>query len=333
MKFLVTGAAGFIGAHLSSQLAKMGHQVVAVDNFSSYYSTELKKLRVSCLLSAKGIEFHEYDFKDRVQVKSLFSTNKFDSVLHLAAQPGVRLHSSEYSKYVDDNLIAFENTLSATVLNSTPNFLYASSSSVYGNSKRSPYSEKEKGLEPVSFYGATKLANEILVPPVVRNSHTKARGMRFFTVYGPWGRPDMAYFRIIASFLVGSPFTVFGDGNVIRDFTYISDVVNSIIGLDTELSNRPLGFSDLVNIGGGNPSSLNGMIAQISNQFDFSSKFDHSEFNVNDVEGTHAETSYLYSLTGNRPSTSLQEGLINAIEWAKSPDVRNNLHRWVTSVG
>ena len=333
MKFLVTGAAGFIGAHLSSQLAKMGHQVVAVDNFSSYYSTELKKLRVSSLLSADGIEFHEYDLKDRVQVKSLFSRNNFNSVFHLAAQPGVRLPSSQYSKYVDDNLVVFENILSSTVLNSIPNFLYASSSSVYGNSKLIPYSEKEKGLEPVSFYGATKLANEILVPSVVRNSHTKARGMRFFTVYGPWGRPDMAYFRIIARLLVGSPFTIFGDGNVIRDFTYIGDVVDSIIGLDSELSNRPSGFSDLVNIGGGNPSSLNGMIEQISRQFDVSSEFDHSEFNANDVKGTHADTSYLYGLTGNRPATTLEEGLFNAIEWAMSPNVRNNLHLWVTSVG
>lgn len=333
MKFLVTGAAGFIGAHLSSQLAKMGNQVVAVDNFSSYYSTDLKKKRASSLLSNKRIGIFEFDIKDRTQVKNLFSKNEFDSVFHLAAQPGVRLLGSEFFKYVDDNLIAFENILSATVSSNTPNFLYASSSSVYGNSKLIPFSEKEKGLEPVSFYGATKLANEIFVSPAVRNSDTKARGMRFFTVYGPWGRPDMAYFRIIGSFLVGSPFTLFGDGNVIRDFTYISDVVDSIISLDRELNHRPPGFSDFVNIGGGNPSSLNGMIALINSQFEATTKFDHSKFNVNDVEGTHADTSYLYELTGNRPSTSLEEGLINTIEWAMTPTVQNNFHRWITSVG
>jgi UDP-glucuronate 4-epimerase len=332
VKFLVTGAAGFIGAHLASKLAFMGHQIVAVDNFSDYYAAELKKLRVDKLLSVKEIEFHECDISDRGQANSLFLKNTFDSVFHLAAQPGVRLPNSEYFKYVDNNLVAFENILSATVSSRTPNFLYASSSSVYGNSKLIPYSEKEKGLEPVSFYGATKLANEILVPSLVRNSATKARGMRFFTVYGPWGRPDMAYFRIIAKALVGSPFAVFGDGNVIRDFTYVSDVIESIIGLNQELSDHPFGFSDFVNIGGGKPSSLNGMIAQICTQLEFTSKFENAEFNINDVEGTHADTSYLYALTGNRPATSLQEGLAYVIDWAKAPDIRSKLKEWVASV-
>jgi len=333
VKFLVTGAAGFIGAHLASQLQKKGHEVIAVDNFSNYYSTELKKLRVENLLSAEEIEFIECDIRDKKQVKNIFSSNSFHSVFHLAAQPGVRLPIAEYSEYVENNLVAFENVLSETVLKKVPNFLYASSSSVYGNSKHFPHSESEKGLEPVSFYGATKLANEILVPSLVRTSATRARGMRFFTVYGPWGRPDMAYFRIISRALAGSPFTVFGDGNVVRDFTYIDDVIDSIIRLNNELNNRPVGFSDIVNIGGGNPSSLNGMIAEIERQLNFTSKFEHSKFNLNDVEGTHADTSYLYRLTKNAPSTSLSDGLSSVIEWAKSPDMINKLPDWVASVG
>jgi len=332
MKYLITGAAGFIGAHLTSRLAASGHELVAVDNYSDYYSVDLKKARVQHLLQAKVVDILQMDLREREEVSELFKRGTYDCVIHLAAQPGVRLAKSEYEKYTSNNLVAFENILSETVAKKVPNFLYASSSSVYGNSKNFPYSESESGIKPVSFYGATKLANEILSTPIVRNSATRARGLRFFTVYGPWGRPDMAYLRIIGNALVNSPFQIFGDGNVTRDFTYIDDAVSAVIELSNELKSKPEGFSDVVNVGGGNPVSLNEMISEIGNQLGISNDFPHQKFHENDVLGTHADISYLKSLVGTYPETLLREGLRNVIEWAKNSNVINNLGPWIQSV-
>ena len=175
MKYLITGAAGFIGAHLTSELAASGHELIAVDNYSDYYSVDLKKARVQNLLHDKGVHILQVELCEREAVRELFKQEPYDCVIHLAAQPGVRLAKSEYEKYTSNNLVAFENILSETVAKSVPSFLYASSSSVYGNSKNFPYSESESGIKPVSYYGATKLANEILTAPIVRNSATRAR--------------------------------------------------------------------------------------------------------------------------------------------------------------
>lgn len=332
MKYLITGAAGFIGAHLASRLAASGHDLTAVDNYSDYYSVDLKKARVRHLLHEKEIDVLEMDLRNREVVKELFKCGPFDFVIHLAAQPGVRLVKSEYEKYTSNNLVAFENILSETVAKNVPNFLYASSSSVYGNSKNFPYSESESGIKPVSFYGATKLANEILTAPIVRNSGTRARGLRFFTVYGPWGRPDMAYLRIVGNALVNSPFQIFGDGNVTRDFTYIDDAVTAIAELANELKSKPNGFADVVNVGGGNPVSLNAMILEIGSQLGIINDFPHQRFHENDVLGTHADVTYLKSLVGAYPETMLSEGLSKVIEWAKTSNVINNLGPWIQSV-
>jgi UDP-glucuronate 4-epimerase len=332
MKYLVTGAAGFIGAHLTSQLAASGNDLIAVDNYSDYYSVDLKRARVRNLLHNHGVNILQLDLREREAVRELFGNEQYDCVIHLAAQPGVRLEKSEYEKYTSNNLVAFENILSETVAKNVPCFLYASSSSVYGNSKSIPYSESESGIKPVSYYGATKFANEILTAPIVRNSATRARGLRFFTVYGPWGRPDMAYLRIIANALVNSPFQIFGDGNVIRDFTYIDDVVNATIELANELKSNPEGFSDVVNVGGGNPVSLNAMISEIGNLLGVTKNFAHERFHDNDVHGTHADTSYLKSLVAGYPETLLREGLSKVIEWAKTSSVINNLEPWIQSV-
>lgn len=332
MNYLVTGAAGFIGANLTSQLLKSGHQLDAVDNFSQYYSVGLKRARVQALLDIPGFNIQPCDLRDKRKVENLFNNRVYDAVIHLAAQPGVRLPKNQYGEYVSNNLVAFENILSATVENKVPNFLYASSSSVYGNSAIFPYAESEKGLAPISFYGATKLANEIFAHPLIANSETRARGLRFFTVYGAWGRPDMAYFRIIGNALVNSPFTVFGDGAVVRDFTYIDDVVDSIIALISELKNHPAGFSDVVNVGGGNPISLNQLIIEISQQLDTFQVFPHGPSDLNDVSETNADTKYLVKLIGRHPSTTLEEGISQVIKWAKSPEVRSNLNSWTKSV-
>jgi UDP-glucuronate 4-epimerase len=212
-----------------------------------------------------------------------------------------------------------------------PNFLYASSSSVYGNSKQIPYSETSEDIHPVSIYGATKRANELLALAYVRQSKTRARGLRFFTVYGPWGRPDMAYFRLINSGINKTEFTRFGDGNVKRDFTFISDITNQISGLLKELQNRKQGFSDIVNIGGGNPHSLNDLIEAVNIGLGSNIQILNSGMNPNDTLYTCADVSLQKSLTGFVPQISLETGIQETIKWAQDKDIYAELDRWIKS--
>jgi UDP-glucuronate 4-epimerase len=257
--------------------------------------------------------------------------NNFDSVIHLAAQPGVRTPLNRSSDYIENNIQAFTNVLQLVTESEIPNFLYASSSSVYGNSKEIPYSESSEDIHPVSIYGATKRANEILAPTYVRGSSTRARGLRFFTVYGPWGRPDMAYFRLINSGINKTEFTRFGDGHVKRDFTYISDITQQISGLHKELQSQKKGFSDIVNIGGGNPHSLNDLIESVNSKLGSDIHVLTSDMNPNDTLYTCADVSLQNSLTGFVPRVSLSEGIKETIEWASSGDISLNLDRWVKS--
>ena len=315
MKVLVTGAAGFIGSALSSVLANRGFQVIAIDSISDYYSIELKKRRVSEILIPSGVEFMEIQLADSETVSNLFGENRFDHVFHLAAQPGVRVPMEKSGSYVRDNLIGFSNVLINSVTSNVQNFLYASSSSVYGNSSRFPYREDERDLHPLSFYGATKLSNEILANSSVLNSSTRARGLRFFSVYGPWGRPDMAYFKIGQALLSGTEFGVLGDGNKQRDFTYIDDVVSMILKLSDELSERPKGYSDVVNVGGGAPCTLNHMIEVLE---ELSGSTLNKVYNFNDVKDsykTEADISLQRELTGTSPETALEEGLQKFWNW------------------
>ena len=210
MRILVTGAAGFIGSALCEQLMLANHEVSAIDNFSNYYDVSLKHQRVKELLSPLNLEVLDLDICDQSKVEKIVASSNPEVVVHLAAQAGVRLGVSESRKYVDSNLVGFSNVLISTIEKKVPKFLYASSSSVYGDIAKIPYSESETNLHPSSFYGSTKLANELLVPTLVKNSETVARGLRFFTVYGPWGRPDMAYFRMVANAIVGTEFNFFG---------------------------------------------------------------------------------------------------------------------------
>ena len=199
MKYLVTGAAGFIGSHLCHKLTTEGNAVIAIDNFSDYYDVNLKKLRVEKLLTPLQLKVLSVDISDKNSIDELIVNSKPEVVINLAAQAGVRLPTDQIHKYVNSNLVGFSNVLQSTVSNKIPYFLYASSSSVYGDQAAIPYTESEQKLHPNSFYGATKLANELLTPTLIKNSATIVRGLRFFTVYGPWGRPDMAYFRMIAN--------------------------------------------------------------------------------------------------------------------------------------
>lgn len=331
MKILVTGAAGFVGSHLSSLLREEGNTVHGIDNLSSYYSPDLKNLRIEKLLNPANVQFTNLNLVDKSMLRDFLDKNNFDSVIHLAAQPGVRTPLNRSSEYIENNIQAFTNVLQLVTELGIPNFLYASSSSVYGNSKEIPYSESSEDIHPVSIYGATKRANEVLAPTYVRGSSTRARGLRFFTVYGPWGRPDMAYFRLINSGINKTEFTRFGDGHVKRDFTYISDITQQISGLHKELQSQQKGFSDIVNIGGGNPHSLNDLIESVNSNLGSKIHVLTSDMNPNDTLYTCADVSLQNSLTGFVPKVSLSEGIKETIEWASSGDISLNLDRWVKS--
>jgi len=332
MQYLITGAAGFIGSFLCHKLAKEGNKIIAIDNFSNYYDVGLKNNRVKELLEPLDMDIVNLDIVDNAKFDNLVSKSKPDVVINLAAQAGVRLPLKETDKYVNNNLVGFSNVLRSTVNNKVPFFLYASSSSVYGDKAAIPYIESEQNLHPTSFYGATKLANELLTPTLIQNSSTAARGLRFFTVYGPWGRPDMAYFRMIANVISGSEFNFFGDGSVERDFTFIDDAVNSVISLTTELQKRKPGYSDVVNLGGGRPLSMNYLLQTVSSISKIEVKFNRLNSNSNDAKKTMSDSKYIESLIGSKPNTKLEDGIAKTIEWAMREDISSSLNNWVKSV-
>ena len=332
MKTIVTGAAGFIGSYLCHKLAKEGNDIIAIDNFSNYYDTDLKNKRVKALLKPLNIEVINLDITDDIKFNGLVSESMPDVVINLAAQAGVRLPLNETDKYVSNNLVGFSNVLRSTVNNKVPLFLYASSSSIYGDRATIPYVESEQNLHPTSFYGATKLANELLTPTLIQNSSTVARGLRFFTVYGPWGRPDMAYFRMIANVISGAEFNFFGDGSVERDFTFIDDAVNSVMALATELQKRKPGYSDVVNLGGGRPLSMNYLLQTVSSISKNEVKFNRLDLNSNDAKKTMSDAKYIESLIASKPNTKLEDGIAKTIAWAMRKDISPNLNNWVKSV-
>jgi len=332
MKYLVTGAAGFIGSHLCHKLTTEGNEVIAIDNFSDYYDVNLKKLRVEKLLTPLRLKVLSLDISDKNAIDQLIASSKPEVVINLAAQAGVRLPTDQIHKYVNSNLVGFSNVLQSTVSNKIPYFLYASSSSVYGEQAAIPYSESEQKLHPNSFYGATKLANELLTPTLIKNSSTIARGLRFFTVYGPWGRPDMAYFRMIANVVSGSEFNFFGDGSVERDFTYIDDAVNSVIGLSKELEKKKPGYYDVVNLGGGRPLSMNHLLENINKISKAEVKFNRQSSNSNDAKKTMSDSKYIQSLIGSKPETRLEDGIDKTYQWALQSDISTQLNNWVKSV-
>lgn len=331
MKYLVTGAAGFIGSNLSARLAKSGNVVIGVDNFSPYYSPRFKELRVNEFLKPYGIDARRIDLSDISEVEKVVREFKPDVIIHLAAQPGVRTPLGKSYQYIQNNLVAFANVLQTAIEESVPEILYASSSSVYGNSTETTYKEDDLSIRPISIYGATKLSNEILTPAFINGSKTRARGMRFFTVYGPWGRPDMAYFRIIDSILNGTEFKKFGGGEVKRDFTYVDDITATIEKLSKELSARPAGFSDVVNIGGGNPHSLNELIEVISKQLGSKPSISESISNPNDVSFTCSDVSKLNELISSVPAIDLETGAKETIAWAQRDGIKEYLGEWINS--
>jgi UDP-glucuronate 4-epimerase len=331
MRVLVTGGAGFIGSHVAAKLQTEGHVVVCVDNFSDYYPIELKKMRVEEILKPVGVPIEDVDLADMVQVEKLFA--KFDPqiVVHLAAQAGVRLIGQEMIKYVSSNLSAFGNVLLIATSRNVEAFLYASSSSVYGDHAQVPFKESEKVLVPTSFYGASKLANEVLAKSLSGRCSTRIRGLRFFTVYGPYGRPDMAYFRIATSLVTNSEFKLFGDGEIKRDFTFIDDVVKGVTLLISQLLTEKPGFTDVVNLGGGRPVSMLDLIEGMERISADKLKYSFQSRNSSDVSITCSDSSYLESLTGYVPAVTVDEGMTEVVNWTKRPDIQGKLADWIAA--
>lgn len=328
MTVLVTGAAGFIGAHLTQRLCLDGHEVVGVDRMSDYYSPELKKYRLETIVPEQ-VDFRILDLRNYKETLDLIREIKPHTIFHLAAQPGIRLPVEQYSSYIGDNIQGFQNILTSAVENHIPNFLYASSSSVYGNSDKMNLSEDENNLSPISFYGKSKLLNELMVSTFTKGTATRSRGLRFFTVYGPFGRPDMAYFRLIGKALVNSPFVLFGDGTVLRDLTYIDDVVEALERLGDELITHPLGYSDVVNVGGGNPVSMNEMIETISVITGKRLTIDREAKNKNDMDYTCAAITNQVKLINWKPTKTLKYGLENTIRWMQQEVDNPELIKWL----
>jgi UDP-glucuronate 4-epimerase len=329
---LVTGAAGFVGAHLIHKLSARGNHVIGVDNYNGYYSPELKTMRVEALVPA-DVEIINLDLADAQQTKKIVDKIKPKTVYHLAAQAGVRLNLDDTQLYVQSNLVGFSNILQAAIQSHVTNFLYASSSSVYGNSVNIPYAEDDRNLSPISFYGASKLSNELLASALVRGTATKARGLRFFTVFGPWGRPDMAYLRIAETLINGHEFRLFGTGDAVRDFTYIDDTVHATVALGEQLDVVGIkGFADVVNIGGGKPSSMLELIEAFETVSGKSMKLARSAQVDKDVDKTVADYRYLKSLINFTPKIELRDGVERVFNWSTSHGISSKLDSWTKSV-
>lgn len=330
MKILVTGASGFVGTFLTREFHSRKHEILGVDSFTDYYSTELKTARWNSVVGGQ-VNLVKIDLADLEATDTIIRKFQPNVIIHLAAQAGIRLPITENERYTRSNLTGFSNLLNVSAKYEVPNFLYASSSSVYGNGSAIPYREAEKNLSPTSFYGATKLTNEILASTIAQTSQTRTRGMRFFTVYGPWGRPDMAYFRLIASALTGEEFVFYGDGFVERDFTFISDIVESICALTDELTLRPVHFSDIVNIGGGRPASINSILEEVERITGEKINRSYQSRDKKDVQKTMADTTYLRLLTGQSPNVRIHAGLTETIEWANKVVLKADLMNWIAS--
>ncbi len=334
-KILVTGAAGFIGSNLSERLLKEGAQVVGIDNMNAYYDVRLKEDRLARLQSCENFRFVKGDISDKEPIFSLFESERFHIVVNLAAQAGVRYSIQNPDAYVQSNLIGFFNILEACRYYPVEHLVYASSSSVYGSNKKVPYSTEDAVDNPVSLYAATKKSNELMAHAYSKLYNIPSTGLRFFTVYGPCGRPDMAYFGFTDKLLSGKTIEIFNYGNCKRDFTYIDDIVEGVCRVmlcppekkDGE-DGLPVPPYKLYNIGNNHPENLLDFVDILQQElvraevlpadFDFEAHKKLVPMQPGDVPVTYADTTPLERDFGFRPNTPLREGLRRFAEWYKS---------------
>ena len=327
MIYLVTGAAGFIGFHVCERLLKAGHQVVGIDNINDYYDINLKQARLDRLQTPQ-FRFHKMDLADRTAMANLFANENIERVIHLAAQAGVRYSIENPHVYVESNLMGHLNILEGCRHHKIQHLLYASSSSVYGLNRKMPFSTDDSVDHPVSLYAATKKANELMSHTYSHLYGLPTTGLRFFTVYGPWGRPDMALFKFTKAMLEGNSIDVYNYGKMKRDFTYIDDIVEAIIRLQDVIpeANRdwtvetgsPATSSApyrVYNIGNSAPVELMDYVTALEEALGIEAKKNMMPMQAGDVLETSAETQPLYDLVGFRPQTSVKEGVKNFVDW------------------
>lgn len=325
---LVTGAAGFIGFHLCQRLLDQGVEVRGIDNLNPYYDVRLKQARLARLTARPGFHFTPLDIADRPGVAALFDGPPFDYVLHMAAQAGVRYAAENPHAYADSNLVGFVNLLEGCRRHPDRHLLYASSSSVYGANTRSPFAEHHGAAHPVSLYAATKRANELMAHSYSHLYGIPTTGLRFFTVYGPWGRPDMALFKFTRAMLRGEPIDVYNEGRMRRDFTYVDDVVEAVLRLAPLLpSTDPAWRGDdpnpatsyasyrVLNIGNHAPVPLLEFIATLESCLGVTARKRLLPAQPGDVPETYADDRELERVTGFRPATPVRDGIQHFVDW------------------
>lgn len=326
MKYLVTGAAGFIGNYVAEKLCLQGHEVIGLDNLNDYYDPNLKLARLKRIEHLTGFTFVKADISDRDTIATLFAQQKFDRVIHLAAQAGVRYSIENPMAYIDSNLTGMATILEGCRHNNVEHLVYASSSSVYGANKKIPFAESDRVDYPVSLYAATKKSNELMAHTYSHLYSLPTTGLRFFTVYGPWGRPDMAPFLFTDAVANDRPIKVFNDGKMQRDFTYIDDIVEGIVRIqnaipkpvDTQAqSAESSGFYKLYNIGNNSPVELEAFIGCIENALGKKAVKNYMPMQDGDVVRTFADITHLESEIGFKPKTDLQEGINHFVDWFK----------------
>lgn len=333
MNVLVTGAAGFIGFHVAKKLIERGDQVVGIDNFNDYYDPKLKEARNQILIETAQKEEGSYisvraNIADNDAIKECFETYELDRVIHLAAQAGVRYSIENPHSYVESNIVGFTNILEACRHSQTPHLTYASTSSVYGANTTMPFSEKHNVDHPLQFYAATKRANELMAHSYSHLFNLPTTGLRFFTVYGPWGRPDMALFKFTRNIIEDKPIPVFNNGNHSRDFTFIDDITNGIILASDQIaksdpnwnSDSPAPNSSnapfrVFNIGNNNPVTLKDYISAIEEALDKKAILELLPLQPGDAPDTFADSSNLERSVGYKPSYSVEEGVKQFVDW------------------
>ncbi|WP_426908579.1 NAD-dependent epimerase [Serratia marcescens] len=331
MKFLVTGAAGFIGYHVAERLLTAGHQVVGIDNLNDYYDVGLKTARLDRLADKPGFRFIKLDLADREGMAALFAEHQFQRVIHLGAQAGVRYSLVNPLAYADANLIGHLNVLEGCRHNKVEHLLYASSSSVYGLNRKLPFATEDSVDHPVSLYAATKKANELMSHSYSHLYGLPTTGLRFFTVYGPWGRPDMALFKFTKAILAGESIDVYNHGEMHRDFTYIDDITEAIVRLQAVIPQADTSWTveqgspatssapyHVYNIGNNSPVKLMEYITALEQALGVTARKNMLPMQPGDVMDTSADTAELYRDIGFKPETSVEEGVKRFVDWYKA---------------
>lgn len=312
VNILVTGCAGFIGHGTAAKLLELGAKVTGLDNLNNYYDVRIKEARLGMLLEHSNFGFVRGDIADKRDVFDVFEANSFDFVINMAAQAGVRYSIQNPQAFIDSNITGFFNILEACRQYPVKRLIYASSSSVYGGSANYPYSPEENVNRPASLYAATKISNELMAHSYYKVFNLASTGLRFFTVYGPWGRPDMAYYIFTDSISKGQPINVFNNGRMERDFTYIDDIVDGIIGV---IANRLESSYDIYNLGNNKPVKLMDFISMLENIIGKKAEINMMDMQPGDVVKTAADIEKSIAELGYSPSVPLREGLARFVDW------------------